>query len=256
MPRASKGEREPERIRLQKILARCGIASRRGAEELIREGRVTVNGSIATLGTKAALDTDSVKVDGKRVRAPQKKVYLLLNKPRGLLTTVSDPDGRRTVMDLVPAKMKRGLFPVGRLDFDTEGLLLLTNDGDFGQRLAHPRHGCTKLYEVKVRGRPERASLDRLRAGIVLAGRRTAPCEIRARGKVAAEGEAGNTWLTVRLGEGRTRQIREMFQRVGHPVMKLRRSAIGPLRDPRLKPGTFRELSDLEVRRLLASLRA
>jgi 23S rRNA pseudouridine2605 synthase len=208
---------------------------------------------VASLGAKADPRRDAIKVAGKRVRPPERHRYLLLNKPRGFVTTVSDPEGRPTVLDLVPERLRRGLRPVGRLDFDTEGLLLLTDDGELGQRVAHPRYGCKKTYEVKVKGAPGEASLDRLRHGIPIAGRLTAPSEIRprpgARRRRRGE-ESQNTWWMVRLSEGRTRQIREMFLRIGHPVQKLRRVAIGPLRDPRLPVGGIRELTPEEVRRL------
>ncbi len=241
--------------RLQKILARAGIASRRKAEELIRDGRVTINGRIAEIGDKADLEHDAVKMDARRIQAPTVHRYLLLNKPRGVMSTVSDPAGRPTVIDLVPPALRRALAPVGRLDFHTEGLLLLTDDGDLAQQVAHPSHGCWKTYEVKVRGRPDEEQIRRLRAGIVLEGRRTAPCHIATlrrrpptgpRRGAATEGDT-SSWWSVELGEGRTRQIREMFQRIGHPVQKLRRVAIGPISDPAMPVGMLRELSDREV---------
>jgi 23S rRNA pseudouridine2605 synthase len=280
--------------RVQKILAAAGLGSRRACEDLIRSGQVTVNGQVATLGAKADPARDSIKVAGKRIRVSTQRRYLVLNKPRGFVTTVRDPEGRPTVIDLVPERLRRGLRPVGRLDFDTEGLLLLTDDGDFALRVSHPRFGCKKTYEVKVKGMPDEASLDKLRRGIKLEGRLTAPSDIRPRlgmkrrgardrhaggrrgpqGRGAPDrGGAGrrggddradargrgrsragereeslhNSWWVVRLGEGRTRQIRDMFQRIGHPVQKLRRIAIGPLRDPRLPVGAWRELSADEV---------
>ncbi|HLX09930.1 MAG TPA: pseudouridine synthase [Thermoanaerobaculia bacterium] len=275
--------------RLQKILARAGIASRRKAEELIREGRVTVNGQPAAIGDKADLERDSVRLDEQRIQVPAMHRYLLLNKPRGVMSTVSDPAGRPTVIDLVPPVMRRALAPVGRLDFQTEGLLLLTDDGELAQHVAHPSFGCWKTYEVKVRGRPEQEQIERLRAGIVLEGRRTAPCRIAAlrrsskttasaerrarraavagglpgargaggpgrpggaggnRGRAVAGDGDNASWWSVQLGEGRTRQIREMFQRIGHPVQKLRRVAIGPVSDPDLPLGALRELSEREV---------
>jgi 23S rRNA pseudouridine2605 synthase len=265
--------------RLQKILARAGIASRRKAEELIREGRVTVNGQPAGIGDKADLERDSVKLDERRIQAPAVHRYLLLNKPRGVMSTVSDPAGRPTVIDLVPPALRRALVPVGRLDFQTEGLLLLTDDGDLAQHVAHPSFGCWKTYEVKVRGRPADEQIERLRSGIVLEGRRTAPCRIaalprsskssrssrssktaRAAARRAGGGGPGgrrnprrapegdtSSWWSVELGEGRTRQIREMFQRIGHPVQKLRRIAIGPVSDPDIPVGSLRELSEREV---------
>ena len=233
--------------RLQKLLARAGLASRRGAEEYLRQGRVTVNGAVAGLGDKADPARDAIKVDGRMLKLPTGHRYLLVNKPRGYLVTRSDPEGRPTVYDLLPAKTTRGLFPVGRLDFHSEGLLLLTDDGDLAQRVAHPRYGCTKLYRVRVRGRPDRAALDRLRGGIVIDRKRTAPARIRL---LRGPAEDENCWLEVELGEGRSRQIREMFFRVGHPVKRLRRIAIGSLSDPRLQPGGVREVTPREVAQL------
>jgi 23S rRNA pseudouridine2605 synthase len=243
--------------RIQKILARAGVASRRKAEEMIVEGRVTVNGRIAELGEKADSREDAIKVDGKRIQLPRDHRYLVLNKPKGYVTTVSDPEGRPTVMDLVPPQFRKALVPVGRLDFQTEGLLLLTDDGEFALRLSHPRYNSRKTYAVKVKGTPEEAGLDKLRAGVVIDGKRTSPCKIRAR-KLPAGGrdsEAGNSWWTVELFEGRTRQIREMFFRIGHPVQKLRRVAIGRLEDPNLPLGSLRELDAKEVGMLLAGAR-
>ncbi|HEY0783814.1 MAG TPA: pseudouridine synthase, partial [Thermoanaerobaculia bacterium] len=251
--------------RLQKILARAGVTSRRKAEELIRDGRVTVNGEPADLGGKADPARDVVKLDGRRVQPPSVHRYLLLNKPRAVMSTVEDPGGRPTVIDLVPQAYRKALFPVGRLDFETEGLILLTDDGDFAQQVAHPRYGCRKTYEVKVKGRPEEDDLDRLRAGIVLEGRRTAPAVIRPRRvKTTAarrrargqEGDGDNSWWVVELGEGRTRQIREMFLRIGHPVQKLRRVAIGPLSDATLPLGAVRELRVEEVEALRRAAQA
>jgi 23S rRNA pseudouridine2605 synthase len=248
--------------RVQKILARAGIASRRKAEELIKEGLVTINGRVAELGEKADPERDSIKVDGKRIQPNQQHRYLLLNKPKGYMSTVADPEGRDTVMDLVPPAMRKALVPVGRLDYHTEGLLLLTDDGEFAQKIAHPRYGSTKTYEVKVKGTPSEAQLDRLREGILLEGHRTAPAKITFRGQAKAVGsrrrgepEGDNSWWIVEISEGRTRQIREMFFRIGHPVQKLRRVAIGPLRDARLPVGALRELTEQEVEKLLRSVR-
>jgi 23S rRNA pseudouridine2605 synthase len=242
--------------RLQKILARAGIASRRKAEELIREARVTVNGRAAEIGDKADLARDAVKVDGKRIlpRAGAHR-YLLLNKPKYVMSTLADPEGRTTVLDLVPPRLRKALVPVGRLDYNTEGLLLLTDDGDFAQAVAHPRYGCVKTYEVKVRGVPAERDLERLRAGIVLDGKRTAPCRISARPVPRRLAESENSWWKVELGEGRSRQIREMFQRIGHPVQKLRRVAIGPVADPDLPLGMVRELTEREVEQLRGAAR-
>ncbi|MDX1503135.1 MAG: pseudouridine synthase [Thermoanaerobaculia bacterium] len=233
--------------RLQKVIARAGVASRRGAERLIREGRVTVNGRVATLGDKVEPD-DAVKVDGRRVAARAPGVYLLLNKPDGVLTSRSDTRGRPTVMDLVPARYRRRVFPVGRLDYHTEGLLLLTDDGDLAQRVSHPRHGCVKRYEVKVKGVPGESAVASLERGVVLDGRRTAPARVRPGRRTTGE---KYSWWTVEIGEGRTRQVREMFFRIGHPVQRLRRVAIGALTDRGLPRGAWRRLSPAEV----ASLR-
>ncbi|HLF57925.1 MAG TPA: pseudouridine synthase [Thermoanaerobaculia bacterium] len=235
--------------RVQKILARAGIAARRKAEDLIREGRVTVNGKVATIGEKADPERDSIKVDGKRVQIARDHRYLLLNKPKGVLTAVSDPAGRPTVLELIPPALRRALVPVGRLDYQTEGLLILSDDGELAQRLAHPRYGCHKTYEVKVKGAPKAEEIDRLRRGVVLEGRRTLPCRIRAVRTTPVKGqEGGNTWFEVELAEGRSRQIREMFFRIGHPVQKLRRIAIGPLKDSALPVGALRELTENELR--------
>ena len=234
--------------RLQKILARAGVAARRKAEDLMREGRVTVNGRVAVLGEKADPALDTIKVDGNRIQCATGHRYLLLNKPRGYLTAVEDDKGRPTVIQLVPQHWRKALIPVGRLDYQTEGLLLLTDDGEFAQRISHPRYGCHKTYEVKVKGTPDEAQLDRLRKGIVLEGRRTAPCRITwMKSTGSRDEEGGNTWFAVELSEGRTRQVREMFFRIAHPVQKLRRVAIGPLKDTELPVGALRELSDREL---------
>lgn len=234
--------------RLQKILARAGVAARRKAEDLMREGRVTVNGRVAVLGEKADPAVDTIKVDDKRIQCATSHRYLLLNKPRGYLTAVEDDKGRPTVMQLVPQHWRKALIPVGRLDYQTEGLLLLTDDGEFAQRISHPRYGCHKTYEVKVKGTPDEAQLDRLRKGIVLEGRRTAPCRITwMKSTGSRDEEGGNTWFAVELSEGRTRQVREMFFRIAHPVQKLRRVAIGPLKDTELPVGALRELSEREL---------
>jgi len=249
--------------RLQRILARAGIASRRKAEEMIREGRVTINGQVAEIGGKADSERDAIKLDGKRVQPHTGGFhYLLLNKPKAVMSTAHDPEERPTVMDYVPATLRKALVPVGRLDFNTEGLIILTDDGDFAQHVAHPRYGGVKVYEVKVKGRPADAQIDKLRAGIPLDGRRTSPCRItprygdgsvekrRARARAAEEKEGENSWWTVELTEGRTRQIREMFYRIGHGVLRLRRVAIGPLRDANLPMGSLRELTEAEVEKL------
>jgi 23S rRNA pseudouridine2605 synthase len=241
-------------IRLQKLLSEAGLASRREAEDGIREGRVLVNGRVAQLGERADAQRDAIRVDGRRVRPRAgAKTYILLNKPKGFVTTLSDPARRNTVMDLLPENLRRGVRPIGRLDVQTEGLLLLTDDGDLAARVTHPRSACGKQYRVKVSGVPTDADLERLRRGIFLDGARTRPCRIERISTTGARGE-GNCWLDVTLHEGRTRQIRRMFETIGHPVSKLKRTAIGPIRDERLPVGASRTLSAAEVEALRQSL--
>jgi 23S rRNA pseudouridine2605 synthase len=239
--------------RLQKLMSAAGIASRRAAEELITEGRVTVNGTRVTeLGAKADPEVDAIKVDGKRLHLPETHRYVLLNKPRGVVVTRDDPQRRPTVYALLAGRIPSRLVPVGRLDFDSEGLLILTDDGALVQKLTHPSGGCKKEYEVKVSGVPTPAQIAKLSRGVVLDdGTRTAPAEIElVETTPERQGAGGNAWLKVVLGEGRSRQIRKMFGIVGHPVSKLRRVAIGPVRDRALKPGGFRDLTEGEVRAL------
>jgi pseudouridine synthase len=232
--------------RLQKILSRAGIASRRAAERLMLEGRVTVNGTtVRELGTKADAGHDDIRVDGRRIRLPERHRYLLLNKPRGYVTTRSDPQRRPTVVDLIG--IKEYVYPVGRLDYDSEGLLLLTNDGDLAARLTHPRHGVPRVYEARVLGIPDAHDLDRLARGIVIEGRRTGPAEIKL---LPRRGDDQHATLLVTIREGRNRQVRNMCEAIGHPVAALRRVAIGPIRDARLKVGHWRDLSEQEVERL------
>ncbi len=240
--------------RLQKIIAHAGFASRREAETMIREGRVTLNGRVVTeLGTKADGTRDHIKVDGKLITRPEPHRYIIIYKPKEVMTTVEDPQGRRTVIDLVRGVRER-IYPVGRLDYHSEGLVLLTNDGDLAFQVSHPKHGSIKTYNVKVRGVPEDRIIDKLQRGITLEGKRTLPCEI-SRLRTTGRGEdEGNCWFEVKLREGRTQQIRKMFQAVGHPVSKLRRVAIGPISDPKLTPGVWRELTKQEVK-LLASMK-
>ncbi len=227
--------------RLQKILARAGIASRRAAEALIDDGRVTLNGSVVEVqGVKADLSRDDVRVNGVRVRLPRGSVYLLLNKPKGVVTTRSDPEGRRTVMDLVP--VVRGLFPVGRLDVSTEGLILLTNDGAFGERVSHPRYEVPRVYHAKVRRVPDQETLDRLRRGMRVGGQRLVADRVRI---LEA---ANNSWLELTLHEGKQHEVRRLLEAVGHPVSKLRRVGLGSLTAKGLAPGEFRRLTPDEVR--------
>lgn len=233
--------------RLQKLIARSGLCSRRDAEQLIADGRVTVNGRVAGLGDKADPERDHVKVDGKMLRAPEPHRYLLIYKPRGVMTTCEDPEERTTVVDLVRPTFRERLFPVGRLDYQSEGLLILTNDGELTERVSHPRHGLVREYAVKIRGDLDESQLKKLLAGTVVDGKRVRPRS--ARRLSATPGGAG-TWWQVEVSEGRTHEVRELFFRVGHHVQRLRRTAIGPIRDPRLRPGDLRELTDDEVRRL------
>jgi 23S rRNA pseudouridine2605 synthase len=229
--------------RLQKILSRAGIASRRGAEKVIAEGRVTKNGETVTqLGTKADPATDDVRVDGVRVRPPQPAVYLALNKPKGVVATRHDPEGRTTVMELVPAVA--GLFPVGRLDVTTEGLILLTNDGAFAERVSHPRYEVPRVYQAKVRRVPAAETLDRLRKGVRVDGERMVVDEVRV------TEAANNSWLELVLHEGKHHEVRRLLEAVGHPVSKLRRVALGPVTTRGLEPGEFRHLTEREVRAL------
>jgi pseudouridine synthase len=235
--------------RLQKILSAAGIASRRAAEDLILQGRVMVNGATVTeLGTKADPERDDIRVDGRRLRGPERHRYILLDKPRGYVTTRNDPQRRATVIDLLKGVRER-VYPVGRLDFDSEGLLILTNDGDLAARLTHPRHHVEREYEVRVRGVPDDRELSRLERGVVIDGRKTAPARATVlRTFRSTAGEQAVIALT--LHEGRNRQVRKMCEAIGHPVVRLRRVRIGPIADDRLKPGEFRDLTAKEVEAL------
>lgn len=238
--------------RLQKIIATAGVASRRKAEEYILTGRVSVNGEIVTeLGTKADLETDHIKVDGKLLREPERHVYLMLNKPKGYVTTASDPEGRPTVMDLVSrgrGGVKARIYPVGRLDYASEGLLLLTNDGDLANYLTKAASHVPKTYVVKVAGVPDERELDKIREGLNIGdGKgRTAPAPV----KLIKEGD--NPWFEITLIEGRNRQIRKMFERIGHHVEKIRRVKYGPLTLD-VPPGASRALTLQEVAMLKGS---
>jgi 23S rRNA pseudouridine2605 synthase len=230
--------------RLQKILSQAGIASRRQAEKIMTEGRVTVNGTAVTeLGTKADLETDHIKVDGKLIRAPKNQTYIVLNKPNNTVTTVTDPEGRATVMDLLRG-VKERVYPVGRLDYHSEGLLLLTNDGDLANRIMSAHTHLQKTYLVKVTGELDDDSAQRFREGVPLMGRRTLPAGLRLLQR------AQNPWYEVKLVEGRNNQIRLMFKHFGKLVEKLKRVRIGPLELGPLKPGEFRHLSDDEIKKL------
>jgi len=215
------------------------------------DGRVTVNGvTVRELGTKAD-PGDDIRVDGRRIKVASWRRYLLLNKPRGYVTTRSDPQRRRTVVDLLTG-VREYVYPVGRLDFDSEGLLLLTNDGDLAARLTHPRHGVARVYEARVAGVPDAHDLDRLSRGLVIDGERTQPAEVTL---VRPRRDAKSATLVITIREGRNRQVRRMCEAIGHPVDRLRRVAIGPIRDPKLKVGEWRDLTEDEVRRLQKAAR-
>jgi len=264
--------------RLQKILSQAGVASRRAAERLIADGRVTLNGkTVSEMGTKADAETDDIRVDGRRLHAPERKRYILLNKPAGYVSTRSDPQRRRTVIDLLVG-VREYVYPVGRLDYDTEGLLLLTNDGDLAAHLTLPRHGVERCYEARVAGMPDADALRQLREGIPLDGRRTLPAEatlLNARGREDGrpkglqlrtgerreggrreggrrEGARREGVVQLTIREGRNRQVRRMLEAVGHPVRELTRTRIGPLSDRRLKPGAWRDLTSEEITTLRA----
>ena len=222
--------------RLQKVLARAGVASRRVVEDMIVEGRITVNGIVATLGDKADPRADVITVDGAVISTMPDAVTYLLNKPAGTVTTSDDPQGRPTVVDLVPAQPR--VFPVGRLDFETEGLLLLTNDGEMTHRLTHPSHGVEKEYLAHVEGNPKPNVLKRLRSGVELDDGMTAPAQAAA---------VGDNMIRLTIHEGRNRQVRRMCEAVGHPVIRLVRTRIGPVADRQLKPGEHRVLTTKEV---------
>jgi 23S rRNA pseudouridine2605 synthase len=225
--------------KLQKILARVGYGSRRTCEELIEDGRVTVNGEVAELGRRIDPETDLIEVDGAPVPVAPGLVHYLLNKPAGVITTAEDTHGRPTVVELVPAEPR--VFPVGRLDAETEGLLILTNDGQLTHRLTHPSFGVEKEYLAHVEGEPPPAVLRRLRDGVELEDGMTAPAKVSA---------VAPSMLRITIHEGRNRQVRRMCEAVGHPVLRLVRTRIGPISDRRLKPGLWRELTGDEVRKL------
>jgi 23S rRNA pseudouridine2605 synthase len=234
--------------RLQKLIAAAGIASRRHAEGLITAGQVQVNGQVVTeLGIKADPETDHIKVKGRLINPllqQHEKVYVLLNKPKGYLSSMADPKGRPLVTELIPSSLGR-LHPVGRLDFNTEGLILLTNDGELTNLVTSAKNHIAKVYQVKVKGVPPDSAITRLRRGIEIGdGERTVPAEVRQ-----LRATDTNSWFEVTLYEGRNQQIRRMFDAVGHSVTKLRRTRIGPLDDRSLKPGKWRRLMEGEIRR-------
>lgn len=230
-------------VRLQKLLSQAGVASRRAAEQLIVDGRVEVDGEVVTeLGTRVDPAAVAVTVDGEAISWERPRRYLLLNKPAGYVTTVSDTHGRPTVLDLVPGEAA-GLFPVGRLDRDTEGLLLLTDDGELANALTHPSYHVPKTYEVTVKGVPDADDLSRLATGIELDEGTTAPAEVGE-----ARAASGGAVVTLTIFEGKKRQVRRMFETIGHPVVRLERVAFGPLTTEELARGEYRALTEDEVR--------
>lgn len=232
--------------RLQKLISQAGITSRRAAEELILAGRVTVNGAVVTeLGSKADPARDTITVDGKPVRPVNTHLYILLNKPAGYMTTLDDPEGRPLVTSLLKEVNER-VYPVGRLDYNTEGLLLLTNDGDWANKLMHPRHEIDKEYHVRVRGKAHKSQIDQLAAGVMLDDKKTAPASVR----LIKDGEQ-NDWLSITIHEGRNRQIRRMCEAVSLSVVRLKRVRYGNLELGELKSGQYRMLSEAEVADLL-----
>ncbi|MGC1309061.1 MAG: pseudouridine synthase [Phormidesmis sp.] len=234
--------------RLQKLLSQRGIASRRQAEKLILDGRVTVNGQPAELGQQADINIDCVCVDGVDIGEPPRCIYLLLHKPKGVVCTCSDPQGRRTVLDLLDAPLQsgEGIHPVGRLDADSTGALLLTNDGQFTYQLTHPRHQLPKVYRIRVKGLPTATALQQWQTGIMLDNRKTLPAKV----KLLKSLPSNQALVSVTLTEGRNRQIRRVAKSLGYPVTALQRIKIGSLSLERLPPGRYRLLSDIEVGQL------
>ncbi len=240
-------------VRLQKILSQAGVASRRVAEALIEQGRVEVNGRVVnTLGSKADPDADDIRVDGRRLKLGGERKYYLMYKPRGVVSTRSDPQQRETVVDVLAKAGVRGYFyPVGRLDYDSEGLILLTNDGALAEHVLHPKHELERAYEARVLGIPDARDLARLARGIVIDGRRTQPAQVRMIRSYPDKAEP-QSLVEIVIREGRNRQVRKMFEGTGHHVMELRRTRIGPITDRRLRPGQVRALTSAEVQALRA----
>lgn len=233
--------------RLQKILARAGVASRRQAEELIRQGKVAIDGRVVTdMGIRIDATAHKITVNGVQISSPEQQVYFLLNKPAGYVTTVRDPQGRPTVIDLFQDIHQR-LFPVGRLDLDTEGALLMTNDGDLANRILHPRHEVTKTYIVEVSGSPSQKEISRLEKGIMVEGKKTWPALIKF---ISAQKKSSKFQITIH--EGRKRQIKKMFEAIGFPVLHLKRIAYGKLQLGNLKTGQYRALSEKDLRQIFS----
>ena len=233
--------------RLQKIIARSGLCSRRDADRMIAEGRVTVDGRTAKTGEKADPSSAHIKVDGRALKPPEALRYFLLYKPREVMTTCDDPEERKTVLDLVRPVVRERVYPVGRLDYRSEGLLIITNDGDLAARVAHPRHGVVREYLVKIRGDLSTSEYRKLMAGTAVENRHVKPQRAERHSKVRG---GKSTWWRVEVTEGRTHEVRELFFRAGHHVQRLRRTAIGPLRDDTLKPGEFRTITEVELKAL------
>lgn len=237
-------------MRLQKFLARAGAASRRGSEDLMTAGRVRVNGEVVTeLGTKVDPAVDVVTLDGKRLSLAEEPIYIALNKPAGVMTTMSDPQGRMTVATLVPTKEYPGLFPVGRLDYETTGLLLFTTDGEIAHRLLHPKWHVEKVYRALIDGRAVEAELQRLRDGISLDDGLTAPARVRS-----LRSSGTTTFVEIAITEGRKRQVRRMFSKIRHPVLELHRASFGPVPLGDLSRASWRHLSAEEVAALRAAV--
>jgi 23S rRNA pseudouridine2605 synthase len=236
-------------VRLQKVIAQAGLASRRAAEKMILDGRVMVNGDIITsLGIKVDPERDQIAVDRQTLRVANAKEYLIFYKPRKCVTTLHDPQGRRSIVDFL-AKVDARLFPVGRLDYDAEGLLILTNDGELAHRLQHPRYGVHKVYDVKVAGIPDDAALNRLRSGVELEEGVTAPARVELLRTLPRA-----CWLRVVLTQGWNHQLKRMCAAVGHAVLKIKRVAYGPLTLGQLQPGTHRPLTGRELRLLIRAV--
>jgi len=243
---ASQNEERIVPMRLQKFLARAGAASRRGSEDLMTAGRVCVNGVVTgELGSKVDPAVDVVTVDGREISIAENPVYIALNKPAGVITTMSDPQGRMTVATLIPLKDNPGLFPVGRLDYDTTGLLLFTTDGELAHRLLHPKWHVEKVYRALIDGRAMEAELDRLREGVSLDDGMTAPARVRS-----LRSSGTTTFVEIAISEGRKRQVRRMFSKIHHPVLELHRASFGPVDLGDLSRASWRHLSEDEVEAL------
>ncbi len=238
-------------IRLNKILSQAGLASRRLADQLIAQGRVVVNGKVVSeLGAKADPSRDHIKVDGRRLKIEEHKRYFLLFKPKGVVSTRADDKNRVTVIDLLSKQGIRGYYyPVGRLDYDSQGLLLLSNDGEFAEIVTHPRHELTRTYEARLLGVPDEHELDRLRKGLVVEGERTLPASVRVK-RVLKGNRGPEALVEMVIREGRNRQVRNMCDAIGHPVVELTRTKIGPLTAEGLRPGHVRELRPEEIKML------